>query len=69
MAKVKWFEEQKVSKQTAIDNAVKLAESEWQAKLEKALEEEVDKRVEEGMLAIQKLLNKRLKEIPERTNG
>ncbi|XP_052084175.1 centrosomal protein of 152 kDa-like [Mytilus californianus] len=48
MAKVKWFEEQKVAKQTAVENAVKLAESEWQSKLETALETEVDIRVQEA---------------------
>ncbi|CAC5397295.1 CEP152 [Mytilus coruscus] len=48
MAKVKWFEEQKVAKQTAVENAVKLAETEWQSKLETALETEVDIRVQEA---------------------
>ena len=49
MAKIKWFEEQKAAKQTAIDNAVKLTESEWQCKLDTALDTEVEKRVEEGI--------------------
>ena len=48
MSKVEWMEEQRVSKQTAVDNAIKLTEAEWKSKLESTLETEVDNKVEEG---------------------
>ena len=48
MAKVEWFEEQRASKQAAVDKAVKLTESEGKVKLEKSLQTEVDARVQQG---------------------
>ncbi|XP_062579081.1 centrosomal protein of 152 kDa-like, partial [Saccostrea cucullata] len=47
MCKMEWFEEQRSSKQAAVDNAVKLTEAEWRAKLETAVDTEVESRLQE----------------------
>lgn len=51
MCKMEWFEEQRSAKQAAVDNAVKLTTAEWRAKLDAAVEQEVETRLEEGELS------------------
>ena len=50
MAKVAWLEEHRVTRQTAIDNAVRLAEAELRRKMEEELEEKLRQRLEQGTL-------------------
>lgn len=51
MCKMEWFEEQRTAKQAAVDNAVKLTTAEWRSKLDTAVEQEVEARLEEGELS------------------
>ena len=48
MSKVVWLEEHRDTRQTAIDNAVRLAEAELKLKMEEELENKLEKRLDEG---------------------
>ena len=48
MCKMEWFEEQRTTKQAAVENAVKLTSAEWKAKLESTVDKEVEERLNEG---------------------
>ena len=48
MSKVVWLEEHRATRQAAIDNAVRLAETELRLKMEDELESKVEARLEEG---------------------
>ncbi|KAH3868057.1 hypothetical protein DPMN_031193 [Dreissena polymorpha] len=48
MSKVVWLEEHRATRQAAIDNAVRLAESEMRMKMEEDLENKLEARLQEG---------------------
>lgn len=48
MSKVVWLEEHRATRQTAIDNAVRLAEAELKQRMEAEVEAKVEKRLQEG---------------------
>ncbi|KAL5019811.1 hypothetical protein ScPMuIL_002703 [Solemya velum] len=48
MAKVEWFEEQRVAKTTAVENAVKLVEVDWRSKMEDMVQQELEQKVEQA---------------------
>ncbi|XP_048749329.2 centrosomal protein of 152 kDa-like isoform X2 [Ostrea edulis] len=48
MCKMEWFEEQRATKQAAVDNAIKLNTAEWKAKLETEVETQVEARLQEA---------------------
>ena len=50
MSKVVWLEEHRATRQTAIDNAVRLAEAELKQNMEADVEAKVEKRLQEGTL-------------------
>ena len=52
MSKVVWLEEHRATRQTAIDNAVRLAEAELKQRMEEDVEARVEKRLQEGEFLI-----------------
>ena len=48
MSKVMWLEEHRATRQSAIDNAVRLAQTEIRLKMEEELETKLESRLEEG---------------------
>ena len=48
MSKCVWLEEHRATRQTAIDNAVRLAEAELKQTMEADVEAKVEKRLQEG---------------------
>jgi hypothetical protein len=51
MSKVVWLEEHRATRQAAIDNAVRLAETELRLKMEDDLESKLEARLEEGEIS------------------
>ena len=52
MSKCVWLEEHRATRQTAIDNAVRLAEAELKQTMEGDVEAKVEKRLQEGKLRL-----------------
>jgi len=50
MSKIVWLEEHRATRQAAIENAVRLAESEIKMKMEDELEGKIESRLEDGRL-------------------